>query len=570
MGSFDVFFFFFIFRSFFWFLFLKSFRLFIYIRSRNQLSLFLRGGRDSLGGEKENSLFRRREKRRWTGFIFFLSLSLNLDPFSKTKIYFRSSKEGGDRLATLLKTKGPLSRLAVLDFENARGQGRLAVFDFENARGQGRLAGRVFEAKGALRCRNEEKNTSLSSSPSTLSSTPLSFSSLTLAPLAAAPRLQLLTTSPSLCARRNRKSIISAAAAVVVATPRRRISRSSSITTTVVAMASSPSSLNPDQAAASASASAAPTPRALSKRPRLLVVSDLDWTMVDHDDKEHAGLREFNALWRDKFSEDSLLVFSTGRSHALYEQLRKEVPALAVPDVLICSVGTEIFFENETKDGEGIAAAPVPDSRWTEALDATGWSRAAVAEAALASTPALRLQAESEQRPHKVSFHLEGGRDAAAGGALRALDDALKELRFGTTVIYSGGVDVDVLPAGAAKGAGLRFLLSELAVGPGAPERGVVAAGDSGNDVELLAAGEVGEGEGEGEGEGAKSAKGRVSARCPPGVLVRGVVVANAHPELRAWAEGKRGKGTETSVVFEAKERCARGIVEALRHFDLA
>ena len=238
--------------------------------------------------------------------------------------------------------------------------------------------------------------------------------------------------------------------------------------------------------------------------------------------------------------------------------------------MLICSVGTEIFFENEKKDGEGIAAAPVPDSRWTEALDATGWSRAAVAEAALASTPALRLQAESEQRPHKVSFHLEGGRDAAAGGALRALDDALKELRFGTTVIYSGGVDVDVLPAGASKGAGLRFLLSELAVGPGAPERGVVAAGDSGNDVELLAAGEVGEGEGEGDGAGAKSAKGRVSARCPPGVVVRGVVVANAHPELRAWAEGKRGKGTETSVVFEAKERCARGIVEALRHFDLA
>lgn len=326
------------------------------------------------------------------------------------------------------------------------------------------------------------------------------------------------------------------------------------------------SSPNPDQ-----------LPRALSKRPRLLVVSDLDWTMVDHDDKDHKGLREFNALWQEKLSRDSLLVFSTGRSHALYEQLRREVPLLAVPDVLICSVGTEIFFENERKreSGDGEIAAPVPDSRWIDALNATGWSRDAVAEAALASTPALKLQAESEQRPHKVSFHLEGGRDAAAAGALKSLDAALKKLGFGTTVIYSGGVDVDVLPAGASKGAGLRFLLSELAAGAGAPEKGVVAAGDSGNDVELLAAGEGGEEDEGGVVEAGEKEKdpgewGGVSARCPPGVVVRGVVVANAHPELRAWAEGKRGKESATSVVFEAKERCARGIVEALRHFDLA
>ena len=283
--------------------------------------------------------------------------------------------------------------------------------------------------------------------------------------------------------------------------------------------------------------------------------------MVDHDDKECKGLQEFNALWQEKLSKDSLLVFSTGRSHALYEQLRKEVPALAVPDVLICSVGTEIFFENEKEEGGNV---PVPDSRWTAALDATGWSRAAVSAAALSSTRALKLQAESEQRPHKVSFHLEGGRDAA-GSALRSLDAALEKLDFGTTVIYSGGVDVDVLPAGASKGAGLRFLLSELAAGPGTPEMGVVAAGDSGNDVELLAAGEEEE-----EEQDKNSTKGRVHAQCPPGVVVRGVVVANAHPELRAWAESKRGKGTETSVVFEAKERCARGIVEALTHFDLS
>ena len=33
-------------------------------------------------------------------------------------------------------------------------------------------------------------------------------------------------------------------------------------------------------------------------------------------------MNKFGQLWKDKFAADSLLVFSTGRSHALYEELR--------------------------------------------------------------------------------------------------------------------------------------------------------------------------------------------------------------------------------------------------------
>lgn len=43
---------------------------------------------------------------------------------------------------------------------------------------------------------------------------------------------------------------------------------------------------------------------------------------MDHDDKEHTALNAFGTLWKEKFAADSLLVFSTGRSHALYEELR--------------------------------------------------------------------------------------------------------------------------------------------------------------------------------------------------------------------------------------------------------
>ncbi len=55
-------------------------------------------------------------------------------------------------------------------------------------------------------------------------------------------------------------------------------------------------------------------------------------SQVDHDDKEHAALNKFGQLWKDNFASDSLLVFSTGRSHALYEELR--VGPLEAPDAL--------------------------------------------------------------------------------------------------------------------------------------------------------------------------------------------------------------------------------------------
>lgn len=129
--------------------------------------------------------------------------------------------------------------------------------------------------------------------------------------------------------------------------------------------------------------------------------------------------------------------------------MQKEAPLL-VPDVLVCSVGTEIFFESA---GEA-------DREWGRELD-QGWDRQGALDAA-AGIPELKqqvqfvptsaciaprrrrlhclcinqaraaqasqqlvlprllqsccgecLQAASEQRPHKLSYHLDAKGDAA-------------------------------------------------------------------------------------------------------------------------------------------------------------
>jgi sucrose-phosphate synthase len=94
-------------------------------------------------------------------------------------------------------------------------------------------------------------------------------------------------------------------------------------------------------------------------------------------------------------------------------------------------------------------------------------------------------------------------------------------------VIHSHGMFLDLLPVRASKGLAVRYIADKWAI----PLQQVLVAGDSGNDEDML--------------------RGRLL----------GVVVGNHHPEL------DKLRGFER--IYFAQAMHARGILEAVEHFDL-
>ncbi len=230
-----------------------------------------------------------------------------------------------------------------------------------------------------------------------------------------------------------------------------------------------------------------------------LLATDLDGTFVG----DRKGLDELLGFYASREYSVSL-VYITGRHYQSALSLIKE-ENLPKPDVLITDVGTEI------RSGDILEK----DLEWEKRM-LGHWQPEAIDKAA-ASFDGLQKQVLPVT--NRCSYY------AKDFNIVEMFEQQLISAGIPHKLIYSGGRDLDILPADSGKGAALEYILDKF----DARQAKILVAGDSGNDKEMLTLG------------------------------FPSVIVGNAQPELL--------NSTEDPMIFRASKVCAGGIQEAWNHF---
>jgi sucrose-6F-phosphate phosphohydrolase len=241
---------------------------------------------------------------------------------------------------------------------------------------------------------------------------------------------------------------------------------------------------------------------------RAALVSDLDGTLLG----DEAALERF-AAWFSTVRGRVRLAYASGRFYdSVVDSIRTS--ALPAPDVVIGGVGTDM------------RAFPSGDILWTPdhdhaqtRCDGMHWDPDRVVHV-LSSFSDLRPQPPEFQSRHKISYFL----DKAGYDRIDAIRQSLRTASIAADMIYSSGRDLDVVPQGVNKGTTTAILARQW----GIDANHVMVSGDSGNDMTLFRQG------------------------------FRGIVVANAHAELRAL----RGESA-----YQSSAAFAEGVLEGVHYW---
>lgn len=235
-----------------------------------------------------------------------------------------------------------------------------------------------------------------------------------------------------------------------------------------------------------------------------MLVCDVDNTLVG--DRE--GLERLLEAMR---LAPGQIGFGVATGRYLYSALRLlREWGVPPPDFIISAAGTEIHYGPKL----------VEDESWKRHVDYR-WDPAR-ARAAMQDLPGLREQPAEEQRRFKLSYFI----DAKRAPPLRDIVRHLRRSDVHVNAVVSYDAFLDLVPVRASKGAALRWVADKW----GMPIDRVLAAGDSGNDEEMLAGDTL------------------------------GVVVGNYSAEL----ERLRGRDR----IYFAQASHAVGILEGIAHYD--
>ncbi|MBW1699512.1 MAG: HAD-IIB family hydrolase [Deltaproteobacteria bacterium] len=202
-----------------------------------------------------------------------------------------------------------------------------------------------------------------------------------------------------------------------------------------------------------------PIGRRLAKL-NFFLITDIDNTLTG---KENEHLPKLLKYIEDNYDSMGFGV-ATGRT---IESAIKHLAAfnIPVPDVLITSVGAEIYYGQNLHPGKG----------W-ETHISKNWDRRKI-KRLLDTFDFLEYQEDTTQRKFKVSYFMKPSKDRLA-----MIHHLLLKKRCKYNLIYSHQKFLDILPQRASKGKAIRYLSYKWEI----PLRNFLVCGDSGNDEEML------------------------------------------------------------------------------------
>ena len=233
--------------------------------------------------------------------------------------------------------------------------------------------------------------------------------------------------------------------------------------------------------------------------------TDLDQNLLGNPE----SLAEFVRVIQENRRCTTFGIATGRRLDSALKVLRKyHIP---LPDVLITSLGTEIYYMPEL----------TRDTAWSYHIDHM-WRRRAVVRV-LDQLAGLEMQPKSEQSKYKISYYY----DPAIAPDVHEIVHLLYTYDQSVNVVLAFGQYLDIVPARASKGFALRWVADTW----GIPLEHILAAGGSGADEDMM--------------------RGNTKS----------VVVANRHHE-------ELSELTDIENVYFADKPFAAGILQAIEHYD--